>query len=132
MYETVYNKALAEKDSIQKEALSVIDQKDQLIQQLTNEITQMRSQRQQQMIVTKPEEVKLEIQPEQPRINPDKYIVQESVTQGTRSHGPVEQGGFIQTQTYDNSGKLENITYKYKLQTGVEYEPELLYKSIAP
>ena len=25
---------------------------------------------------------------------------------------------------YDNSGRLENINYKYKLQTGLEYEPK--------
>ena len=119
---TVYNKAIAEKDSIQKEALDVISQKDQLIQQLTNEINQVKSQ--QQQTIAKPEEVNLEIKPEQPRINAEKYIIQEPVSQGTRSHGPVEQGGFIETQMYDNSGRLENINYKYKLQTGLEYEPK--------
>ena len=51
-------------------------------------------------------------------------MVQGSINQSTRSHGPVEQGGFIETQTYDNSGRLENIDYKYKLQTGIEYEPK--------
>ena len=73
LYETVYNKAIAEKDNIQKEAFEIISQKDQLIQQLTNEIDQVKLQQQQQQIIAKPEEVKLDIKPEQPRINAEKY-----------------------------------------------------------
>ena len=119
VYQTNYNQIVAEKNNIQNEAANVINQKDQLIQQLTDEINQMKAQ--QQTIVAKPEEVKLEIKPEQPRIQAEKYMVHEPISQSTRSHGPVEQGGFIETQTYDNLGRLENIDYKYKLQTGSEY-----------
>ena len=116
------NKAIAEKDYIQNEATNVINQKDQIIQQLTNEVNRMKSQ--QQRIIAKPEEIKLDIKTEQPRINAEKYLVQESISQSTRSHGSVEQGGFIETQTYNNSGRIGNIDYKYKLQTGMEYEPK--------
>ena len=69
--------------------MDVVSQKDQLIQQLINETNQMKSQQQQQQtIVTKPEEVKLGIKLEEPRINPEKYIIQESVSQGTRVTWP--------------------------------------------
>ena len=70
VYKTSCNKIVSEKDNIQNAASNVINQKDQLIQQLTNEINQMKSQ--QQIIVAKPEEVKLDIKPEQPRINAEK------------------------------------------------------------
>ena len=128
-YKTVYDNIAAEKDNLQAEATNIINQKDQFIQQLTNEINQLKQQQQQQQqqqyqIVAKPEEVKLEIKPEQPRINPQKYMIQEPVSQGTRSHGPVEQGGFIETQVHDSSGNLESIDFKYRLQTGNEYQPK--------
>ena len=130
VYNTNYNTIVMEKDNIQKEAQNIISQKDQLIQQLTNEINQIRAQQQQQMFTTKPEEVKIEIAPEQPRINPEKYMIQEQVSQGTRSHGPVETGGFIETQIHDSSGNLESIDYKYRLQTGKEYQPKNFFISL--
>ena len=135
LYNSNYNAVVAEKNNIQKDAENIIYQKDQLIQQLTNEISQIRSQQQQQqqqqqMFTAKPEEIKIDIQPEQPRLNPEKYIVQEQVSQGTRSHGPVEPGGFIETQIHDKSGNLDSIDYKYRLQTGREYQPKNFFISL--
>ena len=128
VYNSNYNTIVTEKNNLQKDAENIISQKDQLIQQLTN--NQIRLQQQQQIFATKPEEIKLAIQPEQPRLNPEKYIVQEEVSQGTRSHGPVETGGFIETQVHDKSGNLENIDYKYRLQTGREYQPKNFFISL--
>ena len=134
IYDTNYNAVVAEKNNIQKDAEDIISQKDQLIQQLTNEINQIRSQQQQQQMFTaKPEEIKIDIQPEQPRINPEKYIIQEQVSQGTRSHGPVEPGGFIEEHAFDNQGKLQGSDYKYRLQSGREYHPlEFFTKLLLP
>ena len=132
IYDTNYNAIVAEKNNIQKDAENIISQKDQLIQQLTNEINQIRlqQQQQQQLFTAKPEEIKINIQPEPPRINPEKYMIQEQVSQGTRSHGPVETGGFIETQVHDKSGNLESIDYKYRLQTGREYQPKNFFISL--
>jgi len=81
-------------------------------------------------LLTKPEEDKLDIKPEQPRINAEKYLVQESISQSTGSHDPVEQGGFIETQVHDKSGNIESIDYKYRLQTGKEYQPKNFFISL--
>ena len=58
------------------------------------------------------------------RVNPAEIYRDTSVSQGTRSHGPVEQGGFIETIVFDESGRVNNSNHKYKLQTGREYTPE--------
>ena len=76
------------------------------------------------MVVAKPEEINLEIQPESPRTNHGEIYGDTSVSQGNRSYDPVEYGRFIETQTYDNSDKLENINYKCKPHTDVEYDPK--------
>ena len=131
-YNTNYNNIVAEKNSIEKDKLNIekeatdlINQKDQIIQQLINEINQLKLN---QSVVAKPEEINLQVQEQ--RVNPTEIYRDTSVSQGTRSHGPVEQGGFIETVVFDESGRVTNSNHKYKLQTGKEYNPKEFFTKL--
>ena len=132
VYNTNYNNIVAEKNSIEKDKLNIekeatdlINQKDQIIQQLINEINQLKLN---QSVVAKPEEINLQVQEQ--RVNPAEIYRDTSVSQGTRSHGPVEQGGFIETVVFDESGRVTNSNHKYKLQTGKEYNPKEFFTKL--
>ena len=58
-----------------------------------------------------PEEVKLDI--DKPRVGP---------SASTRSQGPVEQGGTVETVIFDESGRITGIDYKYRLMNKQEYD----------
>ena len=106
-----------EKNTIEKEATDLIIQKDQIIQLKSN-----------RSVVAKPEEINLQVQEQ--IVNPAEIYMDTSVSQGTRSHGPVEQGAFIETVVFDESGRVINSNHRYKLQTGREYNPKEFFTKL--
>ena len=102
-------------EKLKSDAWATINQKKQIIQQLTNDINQFRNAQQ----AIEPEQVKVDIQelPLQPRINPEEpYRVHE----GTRSQGPAIIGEEIIHQVLDDKGSIAWQGKTFKL-AGKEY-----------
>ena len=86
-----------------------MNQKDQVIKQLTNEINEIRNSQ----AVVKPEEIKVDVQDVQPvpRANPEEAY---RVHEGTRSQGPAIIGEEIVHQVLNEQGSIiwEGKTFK--------------------
>ena len=93
-------------EQIKNEAITHMNQKDQVIQQLTNEINQIKNSQ----IAIKPEEIKVDVQPA-PRVNPEEAY---RVHEGTRSQGPAIIGEEIVHQVLNEQGSIiwEGKTFK--------------------
>ena len=88
-------------EQIKNEAITHMNQKDQVIQQLTNELNQFKNSQ----VAIKPEEIKVDVQDVQPtpRVNPEEAY---RVHEGTRSQGPAIIGEEIVHQVLNEQGSI--------------------------